>query len=203
MSGLNNTFSTNVPQSSQKISSTQTPIKNNFAAISEIINVNHIGFSDPNDYGKHTFTSLPFQSSNPSTSSTEMAVFSVATPSGPNAAEIFYRYPSDGSVVQLTGGVGTSISATSGFAYMSTTVAMIWGLKTGIVSSSTNTIIFPTGAGFPILTAAPQIYYTAASNYTNINASTYISSSSSTQFVLTTPQANYATSIYWMAIGAF
>jgi hypothetical protein len=198
----NYTFSTNVPQAAQKISATQAPIMNNFQAISELINVNHIGFENASDYGKHTYTSLPMQVSDPATLSGEMAVYSKSTPSGPNLAEIFYRYPSDGTVVQLTGSTGTGGGAANpGYAYMSPTVFMIWGTAS-VASNAPTTIVFPTGSGFPIFSSTPyQIYFSAATNYSNYYAGAYISSSSSTQFVFTVPSANYATSIYWMAIG--
>ena len=49
------TFSTNIPQSAQKISSTQAPIQSNFQAINELIDVNHVGFTDAVNFGKHTY----------------------------------------------------------------------------------------------------------------------------------------------------
>lgn len=199
----NYTYSTNVPQANQKISATQAPIMSNFQAISEWANVNHVGFSDSTNYGMHTYTSLPFQMSDPSTLNGEMAVYCKATGS-PNVAEIFYRYPNDGSVVQLTGGgsSGGAGAASNGYAYMSSTVFMKWGLATGIVSGANN-IIFPVVSGYPVFSTTPyQLYFTPATNYTNFTTSVpYISSSNTTQFVLQVAATNYATSIYWMAIG--
>lgn len=196
------TFSTNVPQSNQKISATQSSIQSNFQAVSDFLNVNHYGFNDEN-YGNHAYTSLVFQDTDPTTLSGEMAVYCKETPSGPNTAEIFVRYPSDGTIVQITGGVGTGVSATSGFTYMSDTIIMMWGTATGIVSATTNTITLPTGGDFPTLTAAPYtIYFTPIGTYTNITGSQpYISSSSTTEFVLTVVGSDFATSIYWMIIG--
>jgi hypothetical protein len=199
------TFSTNVPQSSQKIAATQAPIQSNFQAVSDLINTNHIGFNDPVNYGKHNYTSLPFQGSDPITVTGEMAVYSKSTPSGPNLGEIFYRYPSNGTIVQLTGGGngGGAGAASPGYSFMSTTVFMVWGLATGIVSSGFNTITFPTGSGFPIFGTTPyQIYFTANGNYSNQSAAAYISSPTTTNFVLTVPNSGYSTSVYWMAIGS-
>lgn len=203
MASPNFTYSPNVPQANQKISATQNAILSNFQSIPDFLSVNHYGFTDSSNYGKHSYTSLVVQSTDQTTDVSEMAVYAKSTPSGPNAAEIFARYPSNGAVIQLTGGLGGGISATSGWAYMSSSVFMIWGTATGIVSSASNTINFPSGGGFPSFSSTPyQVYYSAAETYTNIQASTYISSTSSTNFVLTVPNANYATSIYWMAIGA-
>ena len=196
------TFSTNIPQSAQKVSATQAQIESNFQAIKELINVNHVGFTDAVNYGKHTFTSLPFQVSDPTTLSGEMALYCKQTVSGPNAAEIFYRYPSNGTVVQLTGNLTSGGAATNGYAYMSSTVFIMWGTATGIVNGS-NTITFPTTSGYPAFSTTPyQIYFTAATNYSNLTSTApYISSSSTTQFTFQVNATNYATSIYWLALG--
>jgi hypothetical protein len=195
------TYTPNIPQASQKISATQMPIQNNFSAINELIGINHVGFTDATNYGMHIYTSFPTQASDPSTASGTMAVYSKATPSGPNAAEIFYRYPSDGTVVQLTGGGGNGTAASSGYSYLSSTLFMMWGTAS-VSSSASTTITFPTGGSFPVFSTVPyQIYFTAGTNYTNYAAGSYIASSTTTNFVFTVPGANYATSIYWMALG--
>lgn len=200
----NNTFSTNVPQAGQKISATQSPIKNNFQAMNELINVNHYGFNDPINYGKHTYTSLPFQISDPTTLAGEMAVYCKATGS-PNAAEIFCRYPSDGAVIQLTGGGSSGGAGASdpGYSYMSSTLFMMWGTASGIINGA-NVIVFPTGGGFPTFGVSPyQIYFTAGITYTNLTTTVpYITSPTTTQFTLQVNATNYATSIYWLAIGS-
>ena len=201
----NYTFSPNVPQASQKISTTQVPIMSNFQAISELINVNHVGFNNPTDFGKHTVTTFPFQVSDPTTLSGEMAVYSKSTPSGPNAAEIFYRYPSNGTVVQLTGGgaTGGAGAASPGYSFMSPTVFMMWGLKTGVANGA-NTIVFPSGGGFPTFGTTPyQIYFTPTGNYTNTSTVyPYVNSFTTTQFNLQVNATNFATSVYWLAIGS-
>jgi hypothetical protein len=193
------TFSTNIPQAAQKINSTQAPIQSNFQAINELITTNHVGFTDPNNSGKHTYLSLPSQGSTPSTGASEMAIF-CAPSTGVNPYEIYYRYPSNGTVVQLSGsGTGTG-AATSGYAYLSSTLFMKWGTATGITTGS-NTITFPTGGGLPVFNTIYTVYYTQSSNPSNYKCGSYISSSSTTQFVLTVPTSGFATSIYWLALG--
>lgn len=195
-------YTPNIPQANQLIKATQPPILNNFQAINDLINVNHVGFTDATNYGKHTFTSFPFLPSDPNTAAGEITVYSKATVSGPNAGELFYRYPSNGAVVQLTGGTGGGIAGDPGYAYMSTTVFMVWGLATGIVTGA-NVINFPSGAGFPSFGSTPyQVYYQPNVSYTNVNCGTYISSSSASSWTLQVPASNYATSVYWMAIGS-
>ena len=104
------TFSTNVPQAAQKISATQVPIQSNFQAVNELITTNHVGFTDPDYYGMHTYLSLPSQGSAPATSASEMAIF-CAPSTGANPYELYYRYPSSGTIVQLS---GSSTSTGSG-----------------------------------------------------------------------------------------
>lgn len=196
------TYTSNVPQASQKISATQSPIQNNFQAIAELINVNHVGFNDPVNFGKHTYLSLPFQVSDPLTTANQMVLYCKQTPSGPNAAEIYYRYPSNGSIEQLIGGSSSGV-ATNGYASMSSTVMIKWGTATGILGGSTNIITFPTVGGIPAFTATPySIYVSPAVNYSQVSGSVYVSASTTTQFTLQVNAVSFATSVYWIAIGA-
>ncbi len=197
------TFATNIPQSGQKISSTQVPMQSNFQSISELINVNHVGFNDSVNYGKHTYLSLPAQGSAPTTSASEMAIY-CTTSSGANPYEIYYRYPSSGTIVQLSGsststGSGTGV-ATPGYAYLSPTVFLKWGTSTGITTGS-NTITFPTGSGIPVFNSVYTVYYTQASVASAFLVGSYISSTSTTQFTLQVPTSGFASSIYWLALG--
>jgi len=188
-----------VPQAAQKISSTQNPILNNFQSILELLSVNHAPFNSA-DAGKHYFTSLEFQVADPVTSATEMAVYCKATPSGPNAAEIYYRYPSNGVVEQLTGNIGSG-TFTDGFAYLAPTVLMKWGTVSGIVTGA-NVIVFPITNSNPAFTTTPtNIYFTPTVFYTQISASTYVTAATNLQFTLQVGQAGFSTGIYWMAIG--
>ena len=193
------TYFTNVPQSTQKISATQAPILSNFEAINELIGVNHVGFTDSINFGKHNFTTLPFQGSDPSTGADEITLYAKATGT-PNAGEIFYRYPSNGTIAQLSGSsIGQAGATTDGWSYLPGSILMKWGQATGIVTG-TNTIVFPTSGSQPAFTTLYIVTYTPASSYTLSTPFGYISSQSTTQFVLTVPNTMSST-ISWMAIG--
>jgi hypothetical protein len=195
------TYTPNVPQANQKLSATQAPISNNFQAISDFLSVNHYGFNDTN-YGKHSYTSLPFQDTDPDTLNGEMALYCKETVDGPNEAEIFARYPNNGDIIQITGGLGTGVSASIGFTYMSETVFIMWGIASGIVSSSINTITFPTGGDFPTIATAYTVYFTPVGSFTNITGSVpYAISLTATGFDLVVTGSDFATSIYWMVLG--
>lgn len=196
----NFTFSTTVPQASQKISATQQPIQSNFGAISDFVNANHVGFYDAINFGKHTFTTLPFQGSDPSTSSTEMVLYTKATGT-PNAGELFCRYPNNGAVLQISGSsIGQGGPSTNGWSYLPGNILMKWGQATGITPGA-NTIVFPTSGSQPAFgTSLFMVEYTPASSYTLTSPFGYISSSSTTQFILQVPNTMSST-ISWLAIG--
>ncbi len=196
----NYTFSTNIPQSAQKISATQAPMQSNFQAINELLNVNHIGFTDAVNFGKHSFTTLPFQGSDPSTGAGQIAVYSKATGS-PNAGEIFLRLQNNGTVSQLSGSsAGQAGGSTNGWSYLPGNILMKWGQATGIVGG-TNTIIYPTSGGQPAFTTSLFfVEYTPASSYTLTTPFAYITGQTLTQFTLNVPNTMSST-ISWLAIG--
>lgn len=155
MSGPSYTYTDNIPQASQAMNLSQPQILDNFQAINELVGVNHVGFN-VNNSGKHNTTVMEFQSDDPGTASTDLALYSKATGS-PNVGEIFYQYPNDGTVNQLTPVSGTSsgtISATSGTGWclFSSGVLFRWGTATINLAQSgyPGQIIFPTGTGIPV-----------------------------------------------------
>lgn len=200
MSGPSFTFSTNVPRVTQKRSATQAPIQSNFQAISELINVNHVGFNDNVNYGKHNCTTLVFQD-DPKTSSNEIAMYAKSTPGGPNAGEVFMRYPSEGAIVQITGSsIGQAGAFINGWSYLPGNILMKWGQATGIVPGA-NVILFPTSGSIPLFSSSVfTVYYTSNSTYTLTSPAAYINGITTTQFVLNVPTVMSST-ISWMAIG--
>ncbi len=157
MTGPNFSFSTNVPQANQKISATQVPISNNFQAISEWLNINHVGFSDDNNYGKHNLTTLQQVPGNidPTTLSTEMSVYCKSVSGDSSGYELFARYPSNGAIEQLTGSAGSPLSGGTSYAYINSGLLIKWG--TINVKTVPVTIVYPVGTGIPIFTTSVQI----------------------------------------------
>ncbi len=100
---LTNNYISTVPQGNQQINNTQEPIKDNFQAIYDLIDINHVNFNTPDTFGRHKMVSYIQQSSDPSTTCSEMALYSKSVSNDTNNLELFYRYPCNGSVVQLTG----------------------------------------------------------------------------------------------------
>ena len=157
-------FNDAVPQSAQKISPTQSPILNNFQSINELINVNHVGFNDVINFGKHTVTTFPIQSILPTTGVGEMNIYAAATTTT-NGLELFYQYPNNGARVQLTGSGNSNYAYQSGYSYLTGTLLIKWGLATGLVTG-TNTITFPTGGSYPAFsTSVTNVQFTAQTAY--------------------------------------
>lgn len=154
------------PFGSDQINNTQQPINNNFQAIFDLIGVNHADFNTADTFGKHEVVDYYNQSTDPSTGSNEIALYSKSVASDPNILELFYRYPSNGAVYQLSPGGSTSSSQSAalagtggifGQAYGSpaSTVAAYWNqgtwqyLSNGIIVKSwtSNWNTFSTATG--------------------------------------------------------
>ena len=155
MSGPVYTYTLCTPDSASPMNQTQPLIQENFQAMNELMNVDHIGFNIPSTFGQHQKLTLPMQSSIPDAVDTDIIMFSQLTPSGPNLAEIFGVWPT-GSVYQITGVVVPSTNPTSGtgWSLFPSGVIFRWGQVT--VSSSVSPYVFtlPVGAGIPVFKTA-------------------------------------------------
>lgn len=67
------------PLATNPINQTQAPIRTNFQSIMSLIDVNHVDFSDPVDFGKHKWVTFPSQGAIPPAGSaftgTEIGLF--------------------------------------------------------------------------------------------------------------------------------
>src|SRR5258708_24355121 len=133
MSGPTYTYTADTPQSAQAMNNSQSEILSNFRAINELVNVNHVGFNSTNS-GKHNYVTLLYQTDEPTVQSDDLTMYCQATGS-PNAAEIFYTYPSSTATPsQLTDqdvvvtGTGTSYgTASQGYCTFTSGVKIRWG----------------------------------------------------------------------------
>lgn len=183
MSGPTYTYTPDVPQAAQPFNQTQSPILNNFRAINEYVGVNHIGFNTQ-DSGKHSFLSLPFQADDPGTASTDIALFTQQTPSGPNLSELFYQNPNNGIVTQLSNSntptsdttIPAGTSGTGWCQFANSGMIMKWGQATVTVapqlanySNELTAFTLPTGSGIPVYQQA--IFYCTINLLTNSSGS--------------------------------
>lgn len=149
MAGPSYTYTADTPQPDTPLNISAPLIRANFQAINELIAVNHVGFNN-SDGGKHNYVSLEFQSTAPDVQESQLTLYCQATGS-PNAAEIFYTYPSDSTVEQLTDedipvtGTGTSFgTASQGYCTFPSGIVMRWGSAT-LKGTGNTTISFTIG----------------------------------------------------------
>ena len=196
-----------IPQGNQQINNTTNSIQQNFQYIYDIMAINHVPFNTANDFGKHNFVSYLTQTSDPATGSEEIALYSKLVANDLNIAELFYRYPNNGTVVQLTGngsgGGGGGSTKTGGYFQVSSTsqlgypsvgywqymsngvLLMSWSMSNYVDKTYTSPyqIIFPCG-------------------YTDTITGTQLPSFTQNPFVLqlTGWSAQYGTSINYAAV---
>lgn len=177
MSTLPGSYSLNTPSGNQQINNTQSPINTNFQDINSLFAVNHIGFNVTDTFGTHNVVDYYVQSSDPDTSSTEIAMYSKAV-DNTNTMELFYRYPSNGNIVQITGSttvtiensgsgtggnnyanIATSSSVFSaGYQYLANGLLIIYGncfAYSPTTSPGSAIFTFPNIAGFPQFSQTP------------------------------------------------
>jgi len=193
-------YRNNVPQGGNSIAATQMPINSNFQAINEILSVNHVAFNDVNQ-GKHKFLTLPFQSSVPVTTSSQMSLYA-AVSSDANGSEVFFTYPAAIVGTPLSAMGNLSLPAVQGWGYLAGSVLMKWGNASGIIAGA-NVIPFPVASGFPLFSSVFIVQFTPSVNYA-IPVSgfpgPYITDITTTTFTFNAP-STISTSIYWYAIG--
>jgi hypothetical protein len=111
---LSSTYTSATPQSNQQVNTTQSSINYNFEDISTLFAVNHVPFNTADTFGRHNFINFITQATDPATASAEMALYTKSVSGDTNDAELFYRYPNSGSVLQLTGNSSSGSTGSGG-----------------------------------------------------------------------------------------
>lgn len=198
------TFTSDTPQSPNPMNGTQPIILENFRAINEYVNVNHVTFNQ-SDAGKHNFLSMQNQATDPTTTSTEIAMFTQVTGS-PNPSEIFIQYPTGGSTILSSveisnqtvpvAGTGTSGGNTSeGYCSFPSGIVFRWGNTT--VKNTGSTLTYSSGptyiqynycaAGSPTQSGcyiSMAILINGYQNNTGFNSYNYASSSTTFNYLM-------------------
>ncbi len=103
-------YDPNIPQSTSKRVISQMQIKANYTSIFNAFARNHSPLGNPDLQGQHNVLTLRPQSSNPTTSATQIAIYNKLVSGVPN---IFFRPSSDQTPIQLTyPTIGTSSTPT-------------------------------------------------------------------------------------------
>jgi hypothetical protein len=125
-----------IPQPTDTLNNSQGDLLANFMAIQTLIDVNHYDFASSLQ-GKHKFVSLPIQSVDPATTTTELALFTKND--GLGIPQLWIRYPNNDMSVDITG-LLPSLSAGGGTTTLPSGVEIKFGLAT--TSAGLQTITF-------------------------------------------------------------
>ncbi len=180
----------NIPQGTDQVDISQADIQGNFQALDPIFN------------GINNFLKLPVQGSAPTTSASQVALYSAND--GFGSPQLFYEAPSSAFVVNLTG----SGQATNGWARLPSRVLIKWGTIDVPVNTLT-TVTFPAGS----IPAFASIFYVSATQTfaagpttSTLNTSVSSGNMTTTTFQVwpnaTTAPLSGTISIRYMAIGA-
>lgn len=138
----------------------RTAIENNFDAISDFVEVDHVEFNGA-DQGKHNSMTMPEQAVAPTPQANEGALYCKESPSTATTA-LFFRNESSGDEVEVTG----AKKAVDGWAYLPSGLIMMWGGAV-VGQGSDATATFVTGSGIPTLSKVYSVQVTISGDSTN------------------------------------
>lgn len=194
------------PKGGDVRSYTQPIIQQNFQAISDLIDVNHTGFSDTSP-GLHKLITFTQQTDDPTTLAGQMALYAKAI-DDPNKTGLFARYPSDGRVVQIDGSVANDGSGGQvfnpsllfqGWQYLSGGLLMKWGFS-GPINPGSGTLVykFPILPGIPAFKTTP--FHMEMCPLQGSTGGVFIQANSNLSYSIIVAN-NSNNQFYWMALG--
>jgi hypothetical protein len=137
------TFNNAIPQSNDLISQSQSQILTNFSQLYTVFAQDHIEYDDSTsaDRGKHKQVTLKELAAGPTTTATEIAIYTKAV-SG--TTRVFYREPSSGTEVQMTGPI---TAAQDGTCLLASGIKIVWGRDTIASGTATKAVTFVSAFG--------------------------------------------------------
>ena len=130
------------PLATESINQTQDPIRTNFQSIKTLIDVNHVDFSDPVDFGKHKWVTFPQQVQ--ATAQAANIYPDLGIYSAPNVAtgvnELYFR--NSGNVVTDVP-FTAALYALSGWTFLPSGLLLQWGRQGVLDNGDTGNINFP------------------------------------------------------------
>lgn len=150
------TYNTNVPLGPQTLSETHEPIRNNFDQLNTQFSIDHIALTAATNNGKHTKVTLRESLADATTIAGEGVIY---TKTSGGKIEAFYRYPSNGAIIPITGSSpkgwcvfnncnNANPTLLSGFNITNITrVNLTYTLHFTTALSNTNYAIFPSSTG--------------------------------------------------------
>lgn len=189
-------LNTNIPQPLQSLGQTWLPIQQNFNNIETGFVVNHVDWNSGTDTGKHTYVTMPAQTTLPTTASYEQTIFCKNdTNSKP---QLWVASANAGPMYNFTGAYtfpsGPWALGSKGTTTLPSGLIIKWGFNS--VNAGTGTISFIGTVG--AFTNNLFAVYITPSVVTNAVMS--VGTLSVNDFVVNCSQSA-TTSFYWFAIG--
>ena len=132
-------FNPSVPQLSTPKPIVQQQFLNNWQAIQQVFNNNHMPLNDPQE-GMHKVMTMSYQTMDPTTNSTQIGLYTKLTGAN-NAPNLFFAPDSAQTPIQLT---WDSINTTKGqarqYSFMAGPFVIYGGLVNGVTSGQTITL---------------------------------------------------------------
>lgn len=125
------TYDNTIPQASQRLKDSQPDLLENFQAIQELVEVNHVTFNTA-DFGKHKFVTFPVQNPAPTFGATELGLYSFLN--GTTAKNELYVNKISGATQKQIPMTASTLSASSapasgtgGWTYLPSGMFMTFG----------------------------------------------------------------------------
>ena len=140
-------YDNNTPLATQQINQTQNPILTNFASIQQLIDVNHVGFADPINFGKHFFIQMPESATKLTTSAAEIGLY-VKDGVASLQAELYFQREGLGldlgtPMTEHANNAGGSI----GWTWLPSGLKIMWGFNITAGAGGLATITYNSTAG--------------------------------------------------------
>ena len=176
-------FNPNIPQPTDLLSQSQQDILANFQAIAPLF-----------QGGVNQYVKLAQQTSQPTTSASQVALYSALDGSG--NIQLFYGPKNTGTPVNLTG----SIQSGAGYAYLPSGLILRWA-PVGVTATS-QTYVIPIGGGFPTFNNIFQVFLTPRDSSGNNNFRLGLTSiNGSTSFTVWSQNPTTTTAMIYLIIG--
>lgn len=152
-------YNNNIPLATDVISASQQQLLDNFAALQQLFELNHVNFNQAAQ-GKHKWLTMPSQVAAPATLAGEIALFS-RTSAYTTQPELCVRKENNGAVIEMT----SSLGANPGWAFNSSGILFKWGSLTALAVDYPvgTTVAFPVAATIPVFGTVLNALVTTAS----------------------------------------
>lgn len=168
-------YNQNIPLSTDKLSSSQVDLYNNFQAINAWVSVDHVPFSNTAQQGEHNRVFFVKQAADVATPTTTDSVLYTKTGTG-GTTNLFFRGPSNATPLEIS----YALKAASGYTTLPSGIIIQWGTGTLPNSGSTKASINVSLAqAFPNSVLSVQVTPTTA-----------VGSSSTTDWILSAAAAS-------------